>query len=92
MKVTSFDGATGLVDLKAAGSFTTGQCDGAAFQSEDNQVTIENAADCGLGLGSAEYTIQYCPTEDQILVNIVKPWVVQLALTSQECPTAGGEI
>ncbi|CAE7042254.1 stt3 [Symbiodinium natans] len=91
LKVLSFDGSTGVVDMKAEGP-QAGQCDGAAFQNQDNAVTIENEADCGLG--SAEYSVRYCPDQDQFVVNIVKPWTVQVALSSQACstPAAGGEV
>ena len=141
-QVLSFDGSTGVVDMKAEGP-QAGQCDGAAFQNQDisfasqfcglpchcvcalslppppprltrsrrganrppqhpqhmnppkrqdNAVTIENEADCGLG--SAEYSVRYCPDQDQFVVNIVKPWTVQVALSSQACstPAAGGEV
>mmetsp|Transcript_118946 Transcript_118946/g.167155 ORF Transcript_118946/g.167155 Transcript_118946/m.167155 type:complete len:154 (-) Transcript_118946:212-673(-) len=96
LKLLNYDGAAGVVDMKAEGP-QAGQCDGAAFQNQDNAVTIENEADCGLG--SAEYSVRYCPDQDKFIVSISKPWTVQVALSSQECPTpagpagpAGGEV
>ncbi|CAE7266403.1 slc25a42 [Symbiodinium sp. KB8] len=65
------------------------ECDGAQFQNEENIITIEN--DHGCGLSNYEYSVQYCPDQDNLMINIVKPLSVRMVLESQTCPPAGEE-
>ncbi|CAE7266422.1 slc25a42 [Symbiodinium microadriaticum] len=84
--VVSHDGAVGIVDLKAEGP-QSAECDGAQFQNDANVITIEN--DHGCGLAKYEYTVQYCPDQDNLVVNLVKPYGIRMVLESQSCPAAG---
>mmetsp|Transcript_51700 Transcript_51700/g.107530 ORF Transcript_51700/g.107530 Transcript_51700/m.107530 type:complete len:143 (+) Transcript_51700:72-500(+) len=86
LHVLSYDGSTGIVDMKAEGP-QSAECDGAEFQSDDNMITIEN--DQGCGLSNYEYTVRYCPDQDHVIVNLVKPYNAGVVLQSQACPTAG---
>mmetsp|Transcript_17736 Transcript_17736/g.36607 ORF Transcript_17736/g.36607 Transcript_17736/m.36607 type:complete len:143 (+) Transcript_17736:72-500(+) len=86
LHVLSYDGSTGIVDMKAEGP-QSAECDGAEFQSDDNMITIGN--DQGCGLGNYEYTVRYCPDQDHVIVNLVKPYNAGVVLQSQACPTAG---
>ncbi|CAE7239947.1 slc25a42 [Symbiodinium sp. CCMP2592] len=84
--VVSHDGEVGIVDMKAEGP-QEAECDGAQFQNEENVITIEN--DHGCGLSNYEYSVQYCPDQDNLMINIVKPFSVRMVLESQTCPPAG---
>ena len=86
LHVLSYDGSTGIVDMKAEGP-QSAECDGAEFQSDDNMITIEN--DQGCGLGNYEYSVRYCPDQDHVIVNLVKPYNARVVLQSQTCPSAG---
>ncbi|CAE7937274.1 NLRC3 [Symbiodinium sp. KB8] len=86
LHVLSYDGSTGIVDMKAEGP-QSAECDGAEFQSDDNMITIEN--DQGCGLSNYEYTVRYCPDQDHVIVNLVKPYNARVVLQSQTCPSAG---
>ncbi|CAE7700090.1 unnamed protein product [Symbiodinium sp. CCMP2592] len=61
LHVLSYDGSTGIVDMKAEGP-QTAECEGAEFQNDDNAITIEN--DHGCGLANYEYSVRYCPDQD----------------------------
>ena len=63
LHVLSYDGSTGVVDMKAEGP-QAGTCDGAQFENIDNMITIENDHGCGLGGLGYEYTVRYCPDQD----------------------------
>ncbi|CAE6915762.1 unnamed protein product [Symbiodinium sp. KB8] len=82
LHVLSYDGSTGIVDMKAEGP-QSAECDGAEFQSDDNMITIEN--DQGCGLSNYEYTVRYCPDQDHVIVNLVKPYNARVILQSQAC-------
>ncbi|CAE7243391.1 unnamed protein product [Symbiodinium natans] len=84
--VVSHDGEVGIVDMQATGP-ETGECQGANFENNDNVITIEN--DHGCGLGKYEYTVQYCPDQDNLIINLAKPYNVRVVLDSQTCPAAG---
>ncbi|CAE7176127.1 slc25a42, partial [Symbiodinium pilosum] len=84
--VISHDGQVGIVDMKAEGPMA-GECEGANFQNNDNVITVEN--DHGCGLTKYEYTVEYCPDQDHVIVNLAKPYVVRVVLDSQACPAAG---
>mmetsp|Transcript_3408 Transcript_3408/g.5727 ORF Transcript_3408/g.5727 Transcript_3408/m.5727 type:complete len:144 (+) Transcript_3408:51-482(+) len=86
IEVVSYDGKVGTVNLKAEGS-QNAQCDGAQFENQDNAITIEN--DKGCGLTKYDYTVRYCPDQDSLIVNLVKPFNVRVVLTSKLCPAAG---
>eukprot|EP00438_Fugacium_kawagutii_P008117 Skav222138 [mRNA] locus=scaffold1181:1037308:1044917:- [translate_table: standard] len=87
IEVTSHDGSTGTVNLKADGPLNT-QCDGAKFENQDNAITIQN--DQGCGLSEYEYTVRYCPDQDNLIVNLVKPFNIRVVLDSKTC--AAGEV
>ena len=61
LHVLSYDGSTGIVDMKAEGP-QQAECDGAEFHSDDNMITIED--DHGCGLSNYEYSVRYCPDQD----------------------------
>ena len=61
LHVISYDGSTGIVDMKAEGP-TAAECAGAEFENDDNTITIEN--DHGCGLSDYEYSVRYCPDQD----------------------------
>mmetsp|Transcript_15753 Transcript_15753/g.37431 ORF Transcript_15753/g.37431 Transcript_15753/m.37431 type:complete len:140 (+) Transcript_15753:67-486(+) len=84
--VVSHDGAVGIVDMKAEGP-QSAECQGAQFQNDANVITIEN--DHGCGLSNYEYSVAYCPDQDNLVVNLVKPFSVRMALERQACPDAG---
>lgn len=84
--VTSYDGQIGTVNLQAAG-LTAAQCDGAEFENQGNVITIEN--DHGCGLSKYDYSVRYCPDQDSLIVNLVKPFNVRVVLNSATCPDAG---
>ncbi|CAE7618380.1 unnamed protein product [Symbiodinium microadriaticum] len=84
IKVVSYDGASG-VDMEMNGP-QTGQCSGAAFHNNDNVITIADEQECGLS--GSEYTVRYCPDQDHFIINLVKPWNVDVVLTSQACPSS----
>mmetsp|Transcript_16970 Transcript_16970/g.38284 ORF Transcript_16970/g.38284 Transcript_16970/m.38284 type:complete len:139 (-) Transcript_16970:128-544(-) len=84
--VVSHDGKVGIVDMKAEGP-QEAECDGASFENTDNVITIEN--DHGCGLSNYEYTVEYCPDQDNLIINLVKPYSVRVVLDSQTCPEAG---
>eukprot|EP00437_Effrenium_voratum_P017726 CAMPEP_0181453800 /NCGR_PEP_ID=MMETSP1110-20121109/29910_1 /TAXON_ID=174948 /ORGANISM="Symbiodinium sp., Strain CCMP421" /LENGTH=151 /DNA_ID=CAMNT_0023578127 /DNA_START=55 /DNA_END=510 /DNA_ORIENTATION=+ len=86
--VTSYDGEDGTVNLKAEGP-QSGLCEGAKFESEDNIITIENDEGCGLNDLGYEYTVRYCPDQDHLVVNILKPYFLKMVLKSETCPDAG---
>ncbi|CAJ1339444.1 unnamed protein product [Effrenium voratum] len=85
LHVESFDGKVGVVNMKAEGP-QEGVCNGAQFQSEDNLFTVENDNNCGLTALGYDYTVQYCPNQDQMIVHLVKPVNVRVVLQSQSCP------
>mmetsp|Transcript_81102 Transcript_81102/g.165193 ORF Transcript_81102/g.165193 Transcript_81102/m.165193 type:complete len:143 (+) Transcript_81102:79-507(+) len=87
IEVVSYDGTTGKVNLKADGSLSA-QCDGAEFENQDNAITIEN--DQGCGLSNYDYTVRYCPDQDTLIVNLVKPYNVRMVLNSKPC--SAGEV
>mmetsp|Transcript_127732 Transcript_127732/g.180222 ORF Transcript_127732/g.180222 Transcript_127732/m.180222 type:complete len:143 (-) Transcript_127732:121-549(-) len=87
IEVVSYDGKVGTVNLKAEGS-QNAECDGAQFENQDNAITIEN--DKGCGLGKYDYTVRYCPDQDSLIVNLVKPFNVRVVLNSKLC--AAGEV
>ncbi|CAE7316892.1 unnamed protein product [Symbiodinium natans] len=89
LHVLSYDGSTGIVDLKAEGP-QAAECAGATFQNDDNAITIEN--DNGCGLANYEYSVRYCPDQDYVIVNLVKPYAVRVVLQSQTCPSGAGEV
>eukprot|EP00434_Breviolum_minutum_P035886 symbB.v1.2.031784.t1/scaffold3718.1/size51486/5 len=82
IEVVSYDGQIGTVNLKAEGS-QNAQCDGAQFENQDNAITIEN--DKGCGLGKYDYNVRYCPDQDSLIVNLVKPFNVRVVLNSKSC-------
>ena len=86
--VVSHDGEVGIVHMKAEGS-QEAQCDGAQFQNKENIITIEN--DHGCGVSSYEYSVQYCPDQNNLMIEIGKPSNVRMVLESQACPTAAEE-
>mmetsp|Transcript_12984 Transcript_12984/g.22612 ORF Transcript_12984/g.22612 Transcript_12984/m.22612 type:complete len:139 (+) Transcript_12984:84-500(+) len=86
VNVVSHDGQVGIVDMKAVGP-AEAECAGAQFQNTDNMITIEN--DHGCGLANYEYTVEYCPDQDNLIINLVKPYSVRVVLDSQTCPEAG---
>eukprot|EP00438_Fugacium_kawagutii_P000040 Skav203803 [mRNA] locus=scaffold1300:10307:18992:- [translate_table: standard] len=88
LEVTNFDGTEGVVNMHADGA-VSGQCDGAQFQSSGNQITIENDHGCGLSSNGLEYKVRYCPDQDHVIVNVMKPFGAQVVLTSIGCPDAG---
>ncbi|CAE7781605.1 unnamed protein product [Symbiodinium pilosum] len=63
----------------------TGQCTGAAFQNNDNVITIADGPGCDLS--GSEYTVRYCPDQNGFVINLVKPWNVDVVLSSQACPS-----
>jgi len=89
LEVTNFDGSTGMVNMHADGA-VSGQCDGAQFQSSSNEITIENDNGCGLSSMGLEYKVRYCPDQDHIIVNVMKPFDARVVLKSQSCPA--GEV
>ena len=48
--------------------------------------TIEN--DHGCGVSSCEYSAQYCPDQNNLMIDIAKPSSERMVLESQTCPTA----
>mmetsp|Transcript_119694 Transcript_119694/g.168447 ORF Transcript_119694/g.168447 Transcript_119694/m.168447 type:complete len:141 (+) Transcript_119694:69-491(+) len=86
VEVLNYDGHVGTVNLKADGSINA-QCDGAEFQSQENAITIEN--DQGCGLSQYDYAVRYCPDQDSLIVNLVKPFNVRVVLNSKACGPAG---
>jgi len=86
IEVQSFDGKIGTVNLKAEGALNA-ECEGAQFENQDNAITIEN--DKGCGLGKYDYNVRYCPDQDSLIVNLVKPFNVRVVLNSKLCPVAG---
>ncbi|CAE7939275.1 unnamed protein product, partial [Symbiodinium necroappetens] len=86
LHVLSYDGSTGIVDMKAEGP-QTAECEGAEFQNDDNAITIEN--DHGCGLANYEYSVRYCPDQDHVIINLVKPYDMRVVLQSRTCPGAG---
>ncbi|CAE7636983.1 unnamed protein product [Symbiodinium sp. CCMP2456] len=89
LHVLSYDGSTGIVDMKAEGP-QTAECEGAEFQNDDNAITIEN--DHGCGLANYEYSVRYCPDQDHVIINLVKPYDMRVVLQSQTCPSGAGEV
>mmetsp|Transcript_22242 Transcript_22242/g.36560 ORF Transcript_22242/g.36560 Transcript_22242/m.36560 type:complete len:144 (-) Transcript_22242:84-515(-) len=87
IEVVSYDGKVGTVNLKAEGS-QNAQCDGAQFENQENAITIEN--DKGCGLSKYDYTVRYCPDQDSLIVNLVKPFNVRVVLNSKSC--SAGEV
>ncbi|CAL1142167.1 unnamed protein product [Cladocopium goreaui] len=87
IEVVSYDGKVGTVNLKAEGS-QSAQCDGAQFENQENAITIEN--DQGCGLSKYDYTVRYCPDQDSLIVNLMKPFNVRVVLNSKLCPA--GEV
>ena len=85
IKVLSFDGKHGVVDMKAVGP-QSGECIGSEFQTNDNKVTIDDKG-C---LGDSEYEVRYCPDQDHFIVKVEKPVEAEVILASQPCPE--GEI
>ncbi|CAL1171198.1 unnamed protein product [Cladocopium goreaui] len=84
IKVLSHDSNGGTVDMQMQGP-TTGACSGAAFQNDGNDITIADSNECNLG--DSEYTVKFCPDQNQFLINIVKPWRVEVVLENRECTT-----
>eukprot|EP00437_Effrenium_voratum_P018146 CAMPEP_0181445050 /NCGR_PEP_ID=MMETSP1110-20121109/25389_1 /TAXON_ID=174948 /ORGANISM="Symbiodinium sp., Strain CCMP421" /LENGTH=142 /DNA_ID=CAMNT_0023569085 /DNA_START=88 /DNA_END=516 /DNA_ORIENTATION=- len=84
--VISHDGDVGIVDMKAVGP-QSAECEGAQFQNDNNVISIEN--DHGCGLTNYEYSVEYCPDQDHLIINLVKPYSVRVVLDSQTCPAAG---
>lgn len=88
LEITNFDGSDGVVNMHADGA-VSGKCDGAQFQSSDNMITIENDNGCGIGAMGLEYKVMYCPDQDHVIVNVMKPFDARVVLKSQTCPDAG---
>mmetsp|Transcript_46251 Transcript_46251/g.86346 ORF Transcript_46251/g.86346 Transcript_46251/m.86346 type:complete len:151 (+) Transcript_46251:66-518(+) len=86
IKVVSYEGNSGVVDMEMEGPHT-GQCSGAAFHNEENVITIADGNECGLA--DSEYTVKYCPDQDLFVISIVKPWSVDVVLNSQTCELDG---
>ena len=86
IKVLSFDGKNGVVDMEAKGP-ESGVCIGAEFQTTENMVTFENQPSC---LGGSEYSVRFCPDQNHFIVNVMKPVNAEVVLASQPCPE--GEI
>ncbi|CAJ1388679.1 unnamed protein product [Effrenium voratum] len=84
IKILRHDGQSGVVDMEMKGP-NSAACRGAEFVNEDNQITIAN--DHGCGLSASEYTVKYCPDQDHFIINLVKPWSVDVVLNSQSCPS-----
>eukprot|EP00434_Breviolum_minutum_P032347 symbB.v1.2.028605.t1/scaffold3045.1/size120917/10 len=87
IQVLSYNGQIGTVNLQAEGS-QSAQCDGAEFVNQDNVITIAN--DKGCGLSDYDYNVRYCPDQDSLIVNLVKPFNVRVVLNSKTCPA--GEV
>ncbi|CAJ1456760.1 unnamed protein product [Effrenium voratum] len=85
LHVESYDGKVGIVNMKAEGP-QEGQCIGAEFQAEDNLFTVEDDNGCGLSALGYDYNVRYCPDQDQVIVNLVKPINVRVVLEAQPCP------
>ncbi|CAK8998392.1 unnamed protein product [Durusdinium trenchii] len=85
LEVTNFDGSSGVVNMHADGAAITGECHGAEFHSNENIITVENYNGCLLGALKAEYKVHYCPDQDYVIVNVLKPFDVRVVLPSQSC-------
>ncbi|CAE7751017.1 slc25a42, partial [Symbiodinium necroappetens] len=72
--------------MKAVGP-QAGECEGANFENSDNVITIEN--DNGCGLAKYDYSVEYCPDQDNLIITMAKPYNVAVVLTSQACPASG---
>eukprot|EP00930_Biecheleria_cincta_P021066 TRINITY_DN1569_c0_g1_i2.p1 TRINITY_DN1569_c0_g1~~TRINITY_DN1569_c0_g1_i2.p1 ORF type:complete len:186 (+),score=33.57 TRINITY_DN1569_c0_g1_i2:89-646(+) len=53
------------------------------YHQSGQSVSISGISECGLT--GVEYNIQYCSTQDQILVNMVKPMKVTVTMTRRHC-------
>lgn len=72
----------GTVNIKAVGP-QHGECKGAVFHQSGSNLTINDAKGCGLD--GAEYKVQYCSDQDQVVVRFVKPMQVDVALARAKC-------
>ncbi|CAE7824500.1 unnamed protein product [Symbiodinium sp. CCMP2592] len=72
----------GTVNMKAVGP-QHGECKGAVFHQSGSNLTINDAKGCGLD--GAEYKVQYCSDQDQVVVRFVKPMQVDVALARAKC-------
>eukprot|EP00913_Durusdinium_trenchii_P004893 g4542.t1 len=81
IKVNSYDGTSGTVDMEMRGP-TSGQCTETPFENNNNEISLGEQHECGLG--DSEYTVKYCPDQDQFVIDIVKPWTIEVTLKSQE--------
>eukprot|EP00434_Breviolum_minutum_P029959 symbB.v1.2.026492.t1/scaffold2650.1/size74032/2 len=66
----------------------TGACIGASFHNDNNDITIADSSECNLG--DSEYTVKFCPDQNQFLINIVKPWRVNVVLKSENMEKCDG--
>ncbi|CAK9026154.1 unnamed protein product [Durusdinium trenchii] len=85
IKVNSYDGTSGTVDMEMRGP-TSGQCTETPFENNNNEISLGEQHECSLG--DSEYTVKYCPDQDKFVINIVKPWTVEVTLKRQECGAA----
>jgi len=53
------------------------------FHQSGQNINIIGISECGLN--GVEYNIQYCSTQDQVLVNLIKPMKVSVTLTRRNC-------
>jgi len=53
------------------------------FHQTGQSISIDGISECGLT--DVDYNIQYCSTQDQIMVNMITPMTVSVTLTSTPC-------
>eukprot|EP00933_Yihiella_yeosuensis_P037622 TRINITY_DN31618_c1_g1_i2.p1 TRINITY_DN31618_c1_g1~~TRINITY_DN31618_c1_g1_i2.p1 ORF type:complete len:194 (+),score=47.45 TRINITY_DN31618_c1_g1_i2:128-709(+) len=82
VKILDYSKGAGSVDLLAKGP-KPGSCSKAAFTKSGEVLSIADAASCGFG--SAEFTVNYCPDQDVMMLNIAKPLPLSLVLKRVEC-------
>ena len=63
-----------------------GECQGAVFHKSGSELTIKDARGCGLD--GAEYSVQYCSHQDQVVVHFITPMKIDVALARAKCETS----
>ena len=63
-----------------------GECKGAVFAKSGSELTIQDATGCGLD--GADYSVQYCSDQDQVVVHFITPMKLDVALDRAKCETS----
>ncbi|CAJ1371552.1 unnamed protein product [Effrenium voratum] len=82
VKVIKSAGSSGTLDMKAVGPIQ-GQCKGADFQMNGNELTVDGLETCGIT--GAEYKVKYCANTDQFVVQVIKPMAIDVVLKRSTC-------